>query len=576
MTAWASLERRSAAIGQTRAVAFKALFRYLEMEKGAEVAERWLKGIRMIRNDFTNENYFIPLPLLHEALVLFVQLTSRHAIARVWKYLIDADTLGAWTQLLRRSHLPEEAFSQLDLFESEHGRTVHWETVEVESNRWKGRMHILHDLSLEQDQLLTFYRLAFLSAVPALFGYGRAVFVSCKPVIPLQEREHVYHEFDVRWTLPYSLPASKLGAGIGVTMACIPATLSFPSPLGIVYIGAGLVLGGLSGLLWKYYRVQQTQHRAQSIRIRAFERSMMLCENRALGVPAELGETSFIGHYFLQNRIAVGASGVIYKAVRMTDYLTVAIKLLRTASSHDVITVNRLRREAEILVLCKHPHIVEILDHGLLPEGVSFLVMELLTGKSLRERLSIKGCLSSEETIAIARQACDALTAIHEVGVIHRDLKPSNLFLKETHNDQTIDLKVIDFGIARREGEEEQITNIDTPIGTIGYMAPEQAIGSRVDLRADLFSLGVVLYECLTGRVPSLHSFFGSFNDEKQASTFWQGRHGKAILSAVPPAWRCLLAQAMSFSPVDRLQDARSFIAALPTSLEEDGCLGRA
>src|SRR5262249_13792222 len=154
-----------------------------------------------------------------------------------------------------------------------------------------------------------------------------------------------------------------------------------------------------------------------------------------------------------------GATGVIYEAVRMFDGQPVAIKLLRVAAAHEAVASDRLRREAEALGLSWHPNVVEVLDHGHLPDGTAYLVMELLTGESLAARLSAKGRLTPRELLPIALQVCDALAAVHAAGVVHRDLKPSNIFLV-AERDQAAQaergpdrVKLLDFGIARVEWE---------------------------------------------------------------------------------------------------------------------------
>ena len=124
-----------------------------------------------------------------------------------------------------------------------------------------------------------------------------------------------------------------------------------------------------------------------------------------------------------------GATGVIYEAVRISDGLPVAIKLLRAAAAHEAVASDRLRREAEALGLAWHPNVVEVIDQGHLPDGTAYLVMELLHGESLAARVQALGHIGPRDLLPIAMQVCDALAAIHAAGIVHRDLKPSNIFL---------------------------------------------------------------------------------------------------------------------------------------------------
>jgi serine/threonine-protein kinase len=258
-----------------------------------------------------------------------------------------------------------------------------------------------------------------------------------------------------------------------------------------------------------------------------------------------------------------GASGVIYDAVRISDGFPVAIKLLRAAAAHDAVASDRLRREAEALGLSWHPNVVEVIDHGHLADGTSYMVMERLYGETLSTRLKGRMRLTTQELMPIAMQVCDALIAVHAAGVVHRDLKPSNIYLAIDREDPAAveRVKLLDFGIARVEWEETRITNMGAPLGTPGYMSPEQETGGEVDTRSDIFALGAVLYECLVGEPPP-----------PTPSGLWKsGATGKSVADSgvhkagklIPPAWKEVIAHAMAPSPGDRFQDARSFAAAL-------------
>jgi serine/threonine-protein kinase len=207
-----------------------------------------------------------------------------------------------------------------------------------------------------------------------------------------------------------------------------------------------------------------------------------------------------------------------------------------------------LRREAQALGLSWHPHVVEVLDDGMLSSGVAFLVTELLRGETLGQRLARQGALDPEEVARWGLQAADALCAIHSAGVIHRDVKPNNLFLHRGSNSGER-LKLIDFGVAAVSWAETRLTRSGARVGTPGYAAPEQDQGEEVDFRADLFGLGQTLRESLTGVAPA--------SDESKAPT---------LPAELPEGWRPVLEKLIAFKPEDRYgstREAREALAAL-------------
>jgi serine/threonine protein kinase len=207
--------------------------------------------------------------------------------------------------------------------------------------------------------------------------------------------------------------------------------------------------------------------------------------------------TVLAGRFTLQSLAGRGGMGAVYRA---TDSLTgqpVALKLLHPSPNPD--SSRRFSREAELLASLRHPGIVSYVAHGLTDTGLPFLAMQWLEGEDLSQRLA-RQPLSLSETLSLLRYATLALSAAHQHGVIHRDLKPSNLFLR--HRDPE-DVVLLDFGLARHNLPSTVMTASQMVIGTPGYMAPEQ-VSHQAPLTpaADVFSLGCVLYECLTGQPP--------------------------------------------------------------------------
>ena len=208
--------------------------------------------------------------------------------------------------------------------------------------------------------------------------------------------------------------------------------------------------------------------------------------------------TLYANRFAVERAAGSGGMGTVYRATDRYSGETVALKLLHSSrSSSD--EAERFAREAQLLSELRHPGIVSYVAHGQTPDGQRFLAMEWLDGEDLGERLT-RGPLPVHDCLGLVAQIADALSVAHERGIIHRDLKPTNLFL--VHGDVQR-VKILDFGIARRLATSRAMTKTGMVVGTPEYMAPEQARGARaLTPAADLFSLGCVLYECLSGAPP--------------------------------------------------------------------------
>jgi hypothetical protein len=561
------MNRRNFPTGQGSTAVLKALLRTLMSEKGISGADAWLRSIRMVRDDLEDETRMLPLPAMHHALVAFAELASRDTILRATKYLVDPDNLGVWVRVLRGTTAPAEAFGRLDAADSEYGRTTRWETIETRRGWWRGRVSIAHDPALEEDGLLRLARVAELAAVPALFGWTKATARSVGPTSEGNPRASAsIQEYEVEWSVPDSATSGVFGSAMGAAVGAISLVANPASrELDVAMVVVGGVAGALVGMMRARDRVRLAETQAQALRVLALERSLSLRESREQEVPGQLEGTVAAGQYRIMRRMGAGATGVIYEAVRISDGVPVALKLLRAAAAHEAVASDRLRREAEALGLAWHPNVVEVIDHGRLPDGTAYLVMELLHGESLAARLRTKGRLSPRELLPIAMQVCDALAAVHAAGVVHRDVKPSNIFLAVDRDDPSGPerAKLLDFGIARVEWEETRITNTGGPLGTPGYMSPEQEVGSgEVDGRSDLFALGAVLYECLVGDPPPPQSPSGLVRTGDSLAVRFDSTTLKASAFVEPP-WYAVIERAMAPSPGDRYQDARSFAQAL-------------
>jgi serine/threonine-protein kinase len=214
--------------------------------------------------------------------------------------------------------------------------------------------------------------------------------------------------------------------------------------------------------------------------------------------------SSVLGKYHIDRLIGRGGMGAVFQATNASIGKRVALKFLGAETSKDADAAVRFQREAEAASLAESPHIVQIFDSGRSERGLPFLVMELLTGEDLRARLRREGRLDVEGTVRIAVQVLKALRQAHAAGIVHRDLKPDNVFLCR-RDDEPAFVKIVDFGISKLQKAPgvDTLTHKGAVLGTAFYMSPEQAQSfADIDGRTDLFSLGAILYEMLTGEPP--------------------------------------------------------------------------
>src|SRR5258708_5406984 len=270
-----------------------------------------------------------------------------------------------------------------------------------------------------------------------------------------------------------------------------------------------------------------------------------------------------ISHYQIIQKLGEGGMGEVYLAQDLKLNRKVAIKFLKTKSTDDDSSQRRLLREARAAAMLDHPNICTIHEIGEEPDG-HFIVMQYVEGQTLAERLR-SGNVSLQQTIDIAVQLANALSEAHAHGVVHRDIKPQNIIL--TLRDQ---VKVLDFGLAKidedfgvvdSEGKtSSMLTRPGVILGTYAYMSPEQACGLPTDARSDLFSLGTVLYECVTGSRP----FVGTNPMETCALVInVNPRHPAECNPLIPPGLDGLIMKALSKRPENRQQSAAEMVTEL-------------
>jgi eukaryotic-like serine/threonine-protein kinase len=268
--------------------------------------------------------------------------------------------------------------------------------------------------------------------------------------------------------------------------------------------------------------------------------------------------------YRLIRQLARGGMGSVWRAEHLTLRSEVAVKIIDpTIASHE-LGLPRFLREARALAALHSPYIVQVIDFGTI-EDVAYLVMELLEGQTLGQRLKTEGKLSAAETHRILGDVCKAMAHAHDRGIVHRDLKPDNIFLCDESREHVT--KVLDFGIAKPTAVD-MASNVDTGdgafLGTPSYMSPEQCRGMKIDQRTDLWALGAIAYECLLGK----RLFAGDAVGDVIVRVCSGELPFDPSSTRLPPGFAAWLQKAMARDPAERFQTAPQLFSALSAVLD--------
>jgi eukaryotic-like serine/threonine-protein kinase len=272
--------------------------------------------------------------------------------------------------------------------------------------------------------------------------------------------------------------------------------------------------------------------------------------------------TTVAGKYRVDRLIGRGGMGAVFQAANLAIGKRVALKFLDHEAARNTEACQRFQREAEAAGMAESAHIVQIFDSGMTDSGLPFLVMELLTGEDLRGLLRREGRVAVPSALRIASQVLRGLMRAHEAGIVHRDLKPDNVFLC-ARDDEPSFVKLVDFGISKvaRARAADTLTRRGTVLGTAFYMSPEQAQSfADIDGRTDLFSLGAILFEMLTGKPPHVAP---TYEAVLIAICTHDAPDVRLRAPEVPEAVAALVARALQRDREQRFQSAREFANAV-------------
>ncbi len=476
---------------ELRVALLKPYLLRLRDERGDSAVRTLLATVGVPANLVDDDSAWLSLATARRTLAALNAALGDNALASRGTWMTHPETLGAYVRMLRVATMPQDAYRYLAANSAESTRVGAYELERSEHGMaelvYRARPEVDADQS---DVLLCLTRQGELSSVPRIWGLSEARIehVTCLAKGGSECR------YIVRWDAPRRHRVA-LGTALG-GLSCGGAVLAAGSGLaaGIAAL-AGAALGGAIGRLTEKVEQERASRVFERNRIAALERGLEARGQFSQAAGDLAGET-LGGKYRILRRIGSGGIGAVYAAEHMGIGAKVAIKVLRGAAAVDASEIARLRREARVQGSIEQPNVVRTLDLDQMPDGSIYVVMELLHGMSLAQRLKAHGPIAPGFGIPIFVQVCHALTAAHALGIVHRDLKPGNIFICDDDG-----IKVLDFGMSKL-GESESLTQDGYTLGTPEYMAPEQCIGAPVDPRTDLYAFGVLMYEALTGELP--------------------------------------------------------------------------
>jgi serine/threonine-protein kinase len=492
---------------ELRASVLKTYVLRIRTECGDTAVRQLLSGAGIEPSAVDNETGWVSQLAARRALRATAGLLGRDALRHRGDWATHPEALGVLVRMLRTSANPLDGYRYLAENAGETTRIGTWdidEHFETHSKRtgigairmtYRVRPDGADDsperMDREGDTLLCDARYGDLASLPRIWGLADAE-ITHETCLARGANCCVY---DIRWTMPSSRRGTISFAACAATACGIVVAVAGGVLAGVLAALLGALLGAITGTLWDRARDDKCARVFERNRIAALERGLEL-KGEIGATPGDLTGMVLGGKYRIARKIGSGGIGVVYAAEHVSLGHEVAVKILRGAAARDGSEIARLRREAYIQVHVEHPNIVRVLDLDQMPDGSIYVVMERLIGRSLADKLTRDGLLAPGLAVPVFIGVCRALHAAHKKGVIHRDLKPANVFLCDDGS-----ARVLDFGMSKL-ATAESLTQAGYTLGTPEYMAPEQCIGAQVEPRTDLYALGVLMYEALTGALP--------------------------------------------------------------------------
>ncbi|GAC1576630.1 MAG: hypothetical protein NVS3B20_08170 [Polyangiales bacterium] len=560
---------------ELRASLLKIYYLKLRAARDPEAAREIMIGAGLDPITMEQETAWVSVEAARRTLIAISEELGPEALTDVATFVSHPEALGPWVRMVREVKEPIDAYRFVATHAQELTRVGDYEIDEavtssslVAVTKARKTIRLIYrprpDEPAEQDELLCSMRATELAGLTTLWGISPAVLVheSCVGKGAETCRYSISWEEDN----PIQRRTPFIAAGAAVVGFALVVAFSWVGAL-LAAVLTGTLGFGLGVLLARAKRLE-VDRAFEKTRIATLERGLELRGDSSVQPQGDLVGTVLGGKYRVGKRIGSGGIGVVHAAEHIGLGTQVAVKVLRGAAAKDGSEIARLRREAQVASALDHPNVVKVLDLDQLQDGSIFVVMELLRGRSLAEKLHKEGPLAPGMAIEVFRQVCLALAAAHDIGVVHRDLKPGNVFLC----DDGKTAKVLDFGMSKlASGTQggngnEKLTQDGYTLGTPEYMAPEQCIGGVVEARTDLYELGVLMYEAITGDLPIKSANRRELLDlhQRQVPPLMKARRPDL---PIPRELDDAVAMALRKKIVDRPESARRFermLAAIP------------
>jgi serine/threonine-protein kinase len=473
---------------ELRASLLKPYLLRLRESKGQAHLHELMATARFPLSALGDETTWVSVAEANRMLVLIEEELGEDTLTNLGPWFEHPENLGTYVRMLRTAAVPLDIYRYLAQHPEQAGLIGFFQLLELSPVSLRMTYNLSDDSqSLHRDRVFCDARVGELGAIPRFWGKDDAEVVH-ETCLARGDRTCTYV---ITWK---RTPTRGTSLALASVLALVSGAIVGVIGGGLMSIAIGIAFGGAAAVFDQVRRDNAARIFSRH-RIAALERGLTL-RGESATTQGDLRGTVLSGKYRLGRLIGTGGFGIVYAAEHIALGSTVAVKILRDAVARDGGEVARLRREAQVQVAIEHPNVVRTLDLDQLPDGSIYVVMELLRGMSLAQKLAMDELVPVAIAVPLFIQICRALDAAHNKGIVHRDLKPANVFLCDGGT-----VKVLDFGMSKL-ANVEPLTGSGYILGTPEYMAPEQSSGSGIDARTDLYAFGILMYRSLTGILP--------------------------------------------------------------------------